>query len=147
MWYTRENSRYKYTFDYERSWELTDGTRARGRPFVNITVKNFNSGESIAGFFERHRGEFLSKAPTYAAFEPGLTKGETANLRNYIHMEYLWQPTASDCLYHVVEHIFRSRFYPLRDYGFIVAAGVCEDQVSHYARPRLHILSSFEETE
>ena len=147
VWYTHENSRYQYTFDYERSWELTDGTRARGRPFVHVTVKNFGSGESIAGFFERHRQELLSQAPSYAAFSLGLTRGETINLRNYIHMEYLWQPTRSDCLYHVVEHVFRSRFYPRRDYGFIVAAGVCENEVTHYARPRVNILSSFEETE
>ena len=114
---------------------------------MDITVKDFNSGESLAAFFERHRQELLAQAPDYVAFESGITKGKTINLRNYIHMEYLWQPDAGDCLYHVVEHIFRSRYYPLRNYGFAITAGVCENQLAGYDKVRTNILSSFKETE
>ena len=95
--------------------------------------------------FERHRQELLAGAPNYAIFEPGLTRGETVGLRNYIHIEYLWQPTSNDCLYHVVEHIFRSWFYPVRDHGFIISAGVCEKDQAFYQKQRIDILASFEE--
>ena len=114
---------------------------------MDITVKDFNSGESLADFFERHRQELLAQAPNYSVLEPGSAKGETKALRNYVHMEYLWQPGAGDCLYHVVEHVFRSRYYPVRDYGFIVTAGVCENQQAVYDERRENILSSFEENE
>ena len=62
-------------------------------------------------------------------------------------MEYLWQPSAGDCLYHVVEHVFRSRYYPVRDYGFIITAGVCENDLTTYSEPRRWILESFEENQ
>ena len=39
-----------------------------------------------------------------------MTKGGVFDQRNCIHMEYLWQPSADDCLYHVVEHVYRSRY-------------------------------------
>lgn len=147
MWRNHESSAHKYAIRYEQSWELTDGTSAQGRPFLDVQVKDFHSGESVAAFFERHRQELLAQASNYAAFEPGLTKGETIKGRNYIHMEYLWRPSADDCLYHVVEHVFRSHYFPVRDYGFIIAAGVCENQLVNYAEPRVNILSTFEETE
>ena len=84
-------------------------------------------------------------APNYEVFEPGKTGGQTLANRNYIEMEYLWQPSAGDCLYHVVVQVFRSRYYPERDYGFMVAAGVCEDQQTQYEEPRKFMLDSFEE--
>ena len=114
---------------------------------MNISVKDFDSGESLAAFFERHRHELLQAASGYTVFEPGLTKGEVFDLRNYVHMEYLWQPSAGDCLYHVVEQVFRSRYYPVRDYGFIITAGVCENDLASYSEPRRWILESFEENQ
>ena len=78
----------------------------------------------------------------------GNARGETApDGRNYIHMEYLWQPSQNDCLYQVVEHTFRSRYYPDRDYGFIVTAGVCEEYEARYGEQRTQILGSFKEYE
>ena len=86
-------------------------------------------------------------APDYAAFEPGATGGQTVNLRNYVQMEYLWQPGAGDCLYHVVDQVFRSRYYPARDHGFVISAGVCEEQHARYDEVREFMLASFEEYE
>ena len=138
-----EDSIYKYTIMYGQNWTLTSGVSAGDRPFLDISVKDFESGGSLAAFFERHRHELFQAAPGYNVFEPGLTKGEG----NYVHMEYLWQPSAGDCLYHVVEHVFRSRYYPVRDYGFIITAGVCENELTSYSESRRRILESFEENQ
>ena len=74
-WRVHESSVHKFAIRYEESWSLTDGGSAQGSPFLNIRVKDFNSGESIGGFFDRLRQDLLSKGPSYAAFEPGLTEG------------------------------------------------------------------------
>ncbi len=146
-WRDCGNGSFNYTIRCNQNWAQTSGASAGGSPFLDITVKDFNSGESVANFFERHRQELLAQASNYSVFEPGLTKGATVSLRNYIHMEYLWQPSASDCLYHVVEHVFRSRYYPAKDYGFVITAGVCESQQALYDEQRKNILSSFDEYE
>ena len=78
-------------------------------------------------------------------FDIGRTEGEVIKGRNYIHMEFLLQPSAGDCIYHVVDHVFRSRFYPAKDYGFIFRVGFCEQDQSLYQEGREHILASFEE--
>ncbi len=84
-------------------------------------------------------------ASNYSLFEPGLTRGELHEGRNYINFQYLLQPGPGDCLYQVVEHVFRSRFYPVRDYGFVLTAGICESEQLLYEDRREHILASFEE--
>ncbi len=147
VWHLYDNTSSKYTIRYEQNWSLTSGESAGGRPFLHIRTKDFKSGESVADFFERHRQEMIQMAPNYAAFEPGQTGGQTVNQRNYVQMEYLWQPGAGDCLYHVVDQVFRSRFYPARDHGFIISAGVCEDQHAQYDEPREFMLATFEEYE
>ncbi len=83
-------------------------------------------------------------APNYDSVEFGPTRGETVGLRNYVHLIYLRRPTSDDCPYHVVEYTFRARFYPARAHGFIVAAGVCENEQAFYQKQRLNILASFE---
>ena len=147
VWRKHEDGSQKYSIDVNDAWRFTGGTSAGGRPFLDIQTKDFASGESTAVFFERHRQELLEAAQNYAVFELGLTRGETVGLRNYIHLEYLWRPTSNDCLYHVVEHIFRSRFYPVRDHGFIITAGVCENEHTFYQKQRTDVLASFEELE
>ena len=148
VWREHEDTSLKYKVRYEQSWTLTSGPSAGGRPFLDIQAKDFQSGESLSGFFERHRQELIDAAPDYSLFEPGLTKGETTNEgRNYVHMEYLWQPGPGDCRYQVEEHIFRSRYYPVRDYGFIITVGICESEQMLYEERRGYILASFEESE
>ena len=97
--------------------------------------------------FPRRRGDRprQGSSANYASVEFGPTRGETVGLRNYIHLEYLRRPTSDDCIYHVVEHIFRSRFYPVRDHGFIISAGLCENDQAFYQKQRIDILASFEE--
>lgn len=150
VWRLHDNGSDKYTIRYEQNWSLTSGESAGGRPFLHIRTKEFKSGESVADFFERHRQEMIHMAPNYAVFEPGETGGQTVTepyVRNYVQMEYLWQPGAGDCLYHVVDQVFRSKFYPARDRGFIISAGVCEGQHAQYDEPREFMLASFEEYE
>ena len=147
VWYPPyEDPVLKYRITYEQAWSLTGGASAGGRPFLDVQVKDFESGDSIARFFERHRQELIDRIPEFSHFDLGLTKAETTrDGRNYIHMEYLWQPGPNDCLYHVVEHVFRSRFYPARDYGFVISAGFCENEQLLYEERRKYILASFEE--
>ena len=85
--------------------------------------------------------------PNYILFEPGRTEGQIIGDRNFVQMEYLWQPGPNDCLYHVVTRVFRSRFYPIRDYGFVLSAGICENEVFRYEEPRGIILDSLAEYE
>ena len=144
-WNEYDNTTHKYTIRYERNWTITSGTSARGRPFLDITVKDFATGESLADFFERHRAELIEMVPNYILFEPGQTGGQTIGNRNFVQMEYLWQPGPDDCIYDVVSRVFRSRFYPTRDYGFVLSAGMCEDQQALFDEPRNFMLSSFQE--
>ena len=152
VWLPYDDTSRKFKMTYEQSWTFTSAASARGRPFLDVKVKDFQSGESTAGFFERHRQELLDAArnhvydPSQPFLEPGGTgSGSIDDLYPYLFMEYLWRPNPSDCLYHVVEHVFRSRFYPVRDYGFIVTAGFCESQQELYDESRGYILASFEE--
>ena len=147
VWHLHDNGSDKYTIRYEQNFSLTSGGSSGSRPYLHIQTKDFESGESVADFFERRRQELIEMAPSYSVFEPGETGGQTVNQRNYVQMEYLWQPTDGHCLYHVVEQVFRSRFYPARDYGFIISSGVCEDQHALYDEPREFMLASFEEYE
>ena len=145
FWATHEDTTHKYTIKYERAFALTGPLSAKGSPFLQIHAKEFESGESTSLFFQRHRQELLDAAPEYHLFEPGSTRGETIDGRNYIHMEYLIQPRADDCVYHVVEHIFRSRFYPAKDVGFIISTGICDLQLADFGQIRELILQGFEE--
>ena len=141
------NEQSKYLITCNQNWTATSAASAGGRPFLDIQMKDFKSGESTAGFFERHRQDLIDLRPNYSVFELGLTRGETVKQRNYIHMEYLLQPSSDDCIYHVVEHVFRSQFYPVKDYGIIISAGVCENQQQVFNRQRGDILSNFEEVQ
>ena len=147
VWQVHEDTSLKYKISYEQSFSFSSVTSAGGRPFIEIQTKDYKSGESIAGFFERHRQEMIDAIPNYSLFELGAFRGETIVGRNYIHQEYLWQPSAGDCIYQVVDHVFRSRFYPARDYGFVFRVGFCEQDQHLYEERRRHILASFEETE
>ncbi len=147
IWRDCGNSSHKYRIQCNQHWIQTDGTSAGGRPFLQITVKDFYSGESLGDFFNRHRQSLVRKARDYQLLEMGELYGETINGRNYVHMEYIWQPRANDCLYHVVEHIFRSRYYPARAYGFAITAGVCENDLLTYDAQREDILKGFKEYE
>ena len=108
VWLPYDDTSRKFKMTYEQSWTFTSAASARGRPFLDVKVKDFQSGESTAGFFERHRQELIDMVPNYSLLELGLTRGETIKGRNYVHMEYLWQPSSGDCLYQVVDHVFRS---------------------------------------
>ena len=130
--------------NYEQSWAaMTPIQSAGGRPFFNVVDKDYRSGESLADFFERYRKELIDNARSgsYSVFEPGRTEGRG----NFIYFQYLMRPGPNDCLYHVVEHIFRSRYYPEKDYGFIVSAGICENEQLMHEERRRFILDSFEE--
>ena len=50
-------------------------------------------------------------------------------------------------MYHVVEHIFRSWYYPAKKYGFIISVGICEQNFATHSERREIILSSFEENQ
>ena len=147
VWQVHEDTSRKYKISYEQVFSFNSVTSAGGRPFIEIQTKDYQSGEAIAGFFERHRQEMIDAIPNYSLLELGQARGETIEGRNYIHQEYLWQPSAGDCIYHVVDHVFRSRFYPARDYGFVFRVGFCEQDQHLYEERRRHILASFGETE
>lgn len=138
-----ENSTNKYAICRE-GWAWSPIESARGRPFVHVTVRDYQPGESTANFFERYRQDVIDAHRDNPTFELGLTKGEG----NYVHFEYLLQTGGGSCVYHVVEHISRSRYIPVRDYGFVVSAGICEEQRTAAGdRQRERILRSFGETE
>lgn len=81
-------------------------------------------------------------ASTYAYFEPLSARGAG----HYIYWEYIWQPKAGDCRYHVVEHSHPSWNAP-KDYGFVISLGMCEADLPVYGLQREAILDSFEENE
>ena len=137
-----ENSTSKYAICKE-GWVWSTMESAGSGPFVHVTTKNLNADEGIGPFFERYRQEVIDKYRNDPSFKLGQTMGEG----NYVHFEYGLQPGGSPCAYHVVEHVFLSRFRPVRNYGIIVSAGICEDQRSALDAQRERILRSFEETE
>ena len=152
VWRVHEDSVYRYTIQYEQSWVLASGDSAGNRPFLHIQVEDFKSGESSDGFFERRRSELLDAArnriddPSLPFFEPGKTGfGRQKGLYPYISSGYLWRPEDNSCMYHVVEHIFRSWYYPAKRYGFIISVGICEEDLATHDERREIIFSSFEE--
>ena len=48
-------------------------------------------------------------------------------------------------MYHVVEWVFRSWYFPAKRHGFIVSVGICEEDLATHSERRESILSSFEE--
>ena len=151
IWQECGNTTFKYELKCNQNWAQTTAPNAGGRPFVYVSVKDFESAEAIPHFFERYRQDAIGIFRTYEVFELGRTEGRTievhGTMRNYVLMEYLLKPSPADCLYHVVDHIFRSRFYPDRDYGFIVSAGICESQLSSLSEQRKWIFESLAEYE
>ena len=154
VWRAHEDSVYRYTIQYEQSWVLAGGDSAGNRPFLHIEVEDFESGESSDGFVERRRNELLEAArnaiydPSLPFFEPGKTgSGRQKGLYPYRSWEYLWRPGDDSCMYHVVEHIFRSWYYPAKKYGFIISVGICEEDLATHSERREIILSSFEENQ
>ena len=137
-----ENSTSKYAICKE-GWVWSTMESAGSGPFVHVTTKNLNADEGIGPFFERYRQEVIDKYRNDPSFKLGQTMGEG----NYVHFEYGLQPGGSSCAYHVVEHVFLSRFRPVRNHGIIVSAGICEDHTGALDAQRERILRSFEETE
>ena len=145
-WRECGDSSYNYTLTCNQNWTITSVKSAGGRPFLTIQVKDLQSAETMPAFFERHRQDLIAVARNYPVFALGLTEGGNLNGRNYIHMEYLIQPNSGDCIYHVVDHVFRSVFFPVENHGFVISAGVCENDEPVYRQQRENILGSFEET-
>ena len=152
VWHVHEDSVHRYTIQYEQSWVLANGDSADSRPFLHIEVQDFESGESSDDFFERRRDELLEAArnhiydPSLPFIEPGETGfGRQKELYPYRSSEYLWRPRENSCMYHVVEHIFRSWYFPAKRNGFIVSVGICEEDLATHRGRRESILSSFEE--
>ena len=135
---------HKYEIRDSECWilELEDAPSARGRHYVNVIIVDVEDGEGRWDFYDRVRGQRRVKAPGFADYKllPGRGEG------HYIHGEYIWQPRARDCRYHVVEHAHPSWNAP-DDYGFVVSMGVCEADRPVYDRQRELILRSFDERE
>ena len=98
---------------------------------------------------ERHKQGLTYRAQDYSMFELGAEKEETivgrsAVSRNYVHLEYRFQPGPNGCVYDALDHVFRSNSRPI-NYAYIITAGVCEDQLAPYNKQRSDILASFEE--
>ena len=110
---------------------------------MHVAVKDSPPGDSLPVFFERHRQELVNTHRNSNFFDLGETRGEGY----YVHFEYRVQPPGGSCVYHVVEHVLRSRFIPVDNHGFGISAGICEGDLAIYGRQRGKILSSFEETE
>ena len=65
---------------------------------------------------------------------------------DYIHGEYMLQPGATDCRYHVVEHAHPSWIAP-NAYAFVISIGICEADLPVYDQQRVFMLESFKEVE
>ena len=116
---------------------------AGGRPFLHVAVKDSPQGESLPLFFEGHRQELVNMYRNRDSFDLGETRGEG----NYVHFEYRVRPGVGSCVYHVVEHVLRSRFIPVENHGFVISSGVCEeDRRGSLAAQQERILLSFEES-
>ena len=147
-----EDTSFKYKINYEQSWTIADGHSAGGRPFLNVTVEKLDPGDSFVAFFERHNSELLDAARNHIFnrglpfLEPGKTgSGKYDGLYSYRSREYRWQPDPAGCIYHVVERIFRSWYFPDKRFAFIITVGICEDEIPFYSGSREAILESFEE--
>ena len=136
------NATHKYAMRQGGSWALADAPSAGRRPYINVEVVDVEVEEERWDFYERYRRQRLARAWTYAHYEslPGGGRG------HYIHGEYIWQPRAGDCRYHVVEHAHPSWNAP-DDYGFVISMGICETERPVYDIQREAILSSFKEVE
>ena len=152
-WRVHEDNHYRYTIQYEESWVLASGDSAGDRPFLHIEVEDFASGESSETLFERRRNELLERArmSIYDSSEPLIEPGETGfgrqnELYPFRTSDYLWRPRENGCLYHVVERIFRSWYYPAKKYGFIISVGICEEDIATHGERREIIFASFEES-
>ena len=140
--FTRGDVTHRYAIRHGGSWTLADAPSARGSPYLNITIVEVEAEDRRFDFFERYRSQRLAMASTYADFELVGSGGRG----NYEYREYIWQPQAGDCRYHVVEHAHPSWYAP-NDYGFVISTGICEADLSVYGKQREEILDSFEEYE
>ena len=135
---------YRYSIKCNQYWTETEVVYARGRPFFSVAVQGFNREESMDNLHQRHLERLQFSAEDYAVFEHMSTRTESVEQRDYLHTEYRWQPGPADCVYDVVEHVFRSRNNP-ENYAFILTAGFCEDSLDPFGWQRASIMSSFVE--
>ena len=120
--------------------ELENAPSARDQRYVNTTIVDIEDGERRWDFYERVRDIRRGKAPSWEYYK--WLGGDEKDL--YLHGEYILQPRAEDCRYHVVEHVHPSWDAPV-EYGFVVSMGICEDDRPEYNRLRESVLLSFEE--
>ena len=142
-------SSYKFTIKCNQFWDETGIMSAGTRPFLNVEVKGFYLDEDMPNFIDRYIQGLHDRWNTNPGFELGDTREETVVdrdgvARDYFHIEYRLESGLSDCVYDIVDHIFRSTSRPT-NYAFIITAGLCEDQVPAFGRQRLDIMASFEE--
>ena len=140
---------YKYTHKCNQFWSISDGTAVIGKPFLHVNVRGLNLDETDEEFIERYKELLIGtkgESPTFELGEQreGALTGRDGTRREYIHLEYTWQPTQFDCRYEVVEHISRSIYQP-EFYVFIFAAGVCDYDSDMIREQGLDILATFQE--
>ena len=115
---------------------------AGGRPFLIVRVKDTSEGEGLYEFGSRHYRELLEEARRNP--QANYRQGRPDDVPDHIFkMRYEWQNASADCVYQVEEDIFLS--WRTREYGFIIATGICEEDLAMYGQQRGKILSSFEE--
>ena len=121
---------------------MTDAPSAGGRPYLYVKIVDVADGEGRWQFYERHSEQRLSmaRAGNYAEYE----WVDSGGRGNYLYAEYIWQPAAGDCRYRVVEHGHPSWINP-NGYAFVVATGICEEELARYETQRQFILVSFRE--
>ena len=100
-------------------------------------------------FIDRYIQGLQDRWNSNPGFKIGDTREETVVdrdgvAREYFHIEYRLESGLPDCVYDIVDHIFRSPSRPT-NFAYIITAGLCEDQVPAFSRQRLDIMASFEE--
>ena len=146
------NDNVGYSLEYPQGWRVeqeTDGvvviTSGDDAAFIEILVEPLSGASSLGEFTEGYRLRQAQRAGNLDLYQEVRIAGEFRGATNYILQEFRRKETPSSCVESGVSHIYRSRFFPAREKGFIVTMSICEDSLRNYGSQREWVLSSFQE--
>ena len=153
-WSRYKNGEYGYNIDVPPNWSFTT-------EFEDEKYAHFNSPDrqaltevrayDIPGSFSlREFAEQRRNALDAAALSDSVGLLEINSFERvdqtedeYFRIAYRYQPSSTDCVSDVTEHVHLSSSYPGKPYGFGITVSVCEDSLENHVFDRNAILDTF----
>ena len=153
---TYQNGKYGYSVDIASGWTLDEDDEADDYAsfwtsdnigLFSVSAYDLSDSDSLKEFADWYRDEVESYAQFYNVFEIMSFRKIQEGDREFYEIRYRWQDSAESCVSSDTERIFLSSSYPNKPHGFVITAGICEEQLHRYSEDTDAMFASFTEWE